>query len=70
MLRASCNALLITAALLAIAARLRQASPNVVATTQEVNRCLSVVRVAAGSRKLADPARRAPRDADSLDKDR
>jgi len=70
MLRASCNAVLITAACLASAARLRHGAPNVVAATQEVNRCLSVVRVAAGSRKLADCPRQAPQDADSLDKDR
>jgi hypothetical protein len=55
MIRVSCNAVLIAAACLVAAARVhdpRVASP--VAATQEINRCLSVLRAAAGSRTLQD----------------
>jgi hypothetical protein len=55
MLRVSCNALLIAAACLVTVARLHArgiASP--LAATQEVNRCLSVLRAAAATRSLQD----------------
>lgn len=64
MLRASCNAVLIVAACVAAGGKLRHGTPNVVDTTQEVNRCLSVVRAAAGSRKLVEPVRKATRHTD------
>jgi hypothetical protein len=53
MLRVSCKALLITAACLVAAAKLYGRVSPVVAT-QEVNRCLSVVRAAAAAKSLQD----------------
>jgi hypothetical protein len=53
MLRDSCNAVVIAAACMASAGKLRHGAANVVATTQEINRCLSLVRVATRPRKLA-----------------
>lgn len=53
MFRVSCKAMLITAACLVAAARLYSGcAGNPVAATQEVNRCLSVVRAAAAAKSL------------------
>ena len=55
MLRVSCNAVLIAAACFVSGAKLHNhavASP--LAASQEVNRCLSVLRAAAGTRSLQD----------------
>jgi hypothetical protein len=68
MLRLSCKALLILAACAAAAAKLH--SRGVVSpllATQEVNRCLSVVRAAAASKSLHDATSKRTRRARNYD---
>ena len=53
MLRVSCNVVLIAAACLVTAAKLHSRGVgSVVVATQDVNRCLSVLRAAAATRSL------------------
>ena len=55
MLRVSCNAVLISAACLVTAAKLHDRGvTGLVVTTQELNRCLSVLRAAAAAKSLED----------------
>lgn len=55
MLRVSCKVFLIAVACLVGAARLQgRGVADPLAATQEVNRCLSVVRAAAGAKSLQD----------------
>jgi hypothetical protein len=68
MLRVSCKVVLITAACLVTAARLHNRGiASMVLTTQEINRCLSVLRAAAGAKGLQDPAGTRTRRADVRD---
>jgi hypothetical protein len=60
-LRLSCRALVIVAASLACAGKLRGHGPiPPVVATQELNRCLSVVRAAARRGTIGDRAMRRP----------
>lgn len=55
MLRASCNVLVVAAACVVTAAKLHSLGiGSVVLATQDVNRCLTVLRAAAATRSLQD----------------
>jgi hypothetical protein len=59
MIRIVCHAVVILAACLVTAAKLRhQGAACPLATTQEVNRCLSLLRAASERRGPSEPARR------------
>jgi hypothetical protein len=66
MLRVSCKAILITAACLVAGAKLYSRVSPLVAT-QEVNRCLSVVRAAAAAKSLQDATSKRTRRARSYE---
>jgi hypothetical protein len=66
MLRVSCKALLITAACLVAAAKL-YGRVNPLVASQEVNRCLSVVRAAAAAKSLQDATSKRTRRARSYE---
>ena len=58
MLRASCNVLIVAAACMVTVAKLHSRGiGGVIVATQDVNRCLSVLRAAAATRNLQNPSR-------------
>ena len=68
MLRVSCNAVLISAACLVTAAKLHDRGVGLVATSQELNRCLSVLRAAAASKSLEDAVGKRTRRARAVER--
>ena len=68
MLRVSCKVVLIAAACLVAAAKLRAGGAvSPLAATQEVNRCLTVVRAAAAAKSIQGATSKRTRRADTRD---
>ena len=68
MLRVSCNVVLLSAACLVTAAKLHDRGVGLVATSQELNRCLSVLRAAAAAKSFEDATGKRTRRTRTIDR--